>query len=529
MDALLNRKLGRRALLQATLGLTQLGLQGRLALPSRAYAQTTNGPTKLLTLYMPGGWASLFTFCGLSAAEITATIPAPFVENGEPMFFSPSQLVSLDSNGGGLKVPKLWDETELAAGRVDRRMGTSPHGWSWVQHRLWENTVAIHGIDQMTAAHVAGSVSAMCGVASSEFKSPSLHAWAAHHLYDRFPDRPLPSVWIDGPQPASLSLRGEASPLRIPRSADIQFMFSDRGANAWNGLRARDINSTLPLLDFDGATVAGGLALNPIEARSMRRLRALKGSATGATDAVLKKLHDDLGGVSKVLARDVTAIVQGTMGVQHTPKPFWAPASGGHFGVNLGGFGSESGGTYNAQFDLALRLLKSDLTTSIAIECRGPTSYGFDNGHSQGHRVQFAEVRGTFEVIGRLLGEMKATAGPNGKTLLDDTLVVMLSDFGRTWPKSGATSDHWPASTVIFAGGGLNPNRMVGSYAVNTADPTAQGFDGAPVAIREATGTVMRRPRSADIVHTALAVMGISTGVTIPGGSGEIVGVRAGT
>ena len=123
-------RIGRRALLQASLGLTQLGLLGKLAAPARAYGQTTTGPTKLLTLYMPGGWASLFTFCGLSSAEVTATIPAPFVENGEPIFFNPAQLVSLDPAGGGtgLKVPKLWDDVELAAGRVDRRLGTSPHG-----------------------------------------------------------------------------------------------------------------------------------------------------------------------------------------------------------------------------------------------------------------------------------------------------------------------------------------------------------------------------------------------------------------
>ena len=69
---------------------------------------------------------------------------------------------------------------------------------------------------------------------------------------------------------------------------------------------------------------------------------------------------------------------------------------------------------------------------------------------------------------------------------------------------------------------------MVGSYAVNTADPAAQGFDGAPIAIRESSGTVMRRPRSSDIVNTALSVMGIS-GISIPGGSGEILGVRSGT
>ncbi|MBL8951782.1 MAG: DUF1501 domain-containing protein [Myxococcaceae bacterium] len=124
---------------------------------------------------------------------------------------------------------------------------------------------------------------------------------------------------------------------------------------------------------------------------------------------------------------------------------------------------------------------------------------------------------------------MKATPGTQaGKSLLDETLVVLLSDFARTWPKSGPTSDHWPSNTVILAGGGLNANRMVGTYAVNTADANASGFDGVPVAVRESTGDVTRKPRSADVVTTALAVMGVHN-VRIPGGNGEILGVRTGT
>lgn len=495
-----------------------------------------DAPDKLLTLYMPGGWGSLFTFPSLTDTEITATIPAPFQENGEPMFFSPSQVVNLDGTSGTgaggvtpLRIPKLWDETELAAGRVDRRVGTSPHGWSWVQHRLWENACVVHGVDNMTAAHVAGAVSSLCGVASSEFKSPAMNAWAAHHLYSRFPDRPLPSVWIGGPTPASLSLRSEAAPLRIPRIADINFMFSDSRANAWTGLRASDVGSQLQPVDFQGANVAGGFVLNPMEDRVSRRFRSFKGTTNAASELVLEKLHNDLVGVSKVLAKNVTGIVAATPGVTYAPKPFWAPASGGYYGVDAGGFAADSGGTWSPQFDLALRLLKSNVCTSVAIECGGVANYGFDNGHSQGHRVQFAHVRATLEVIGRLLGEMKLTPGAKtGKTLLDETLVVIVSDFGRTWPKSGPTSDHWPSNSVIFAGGGLNANRMIGSYAVDMNDPTRQGFDGLPIPIKEASGNVTRKPRSSDIVTTALAVMGVS-GISIPGGNGEILGVRKGT
>jgi hypothetical protein len=398
-----------------------------------------------------------------------------------------------------------------------------------VQHKLWENAVAVHGVDQMTAAHVAGQVSAMCGVASSDFKSPSMHAFAAANLLPRFPDRPLPSVWISGPGPASLSLRSEAAPARVQRLADFEFLFSDARNAPWQGLRARDVGVAKDPVKFDGTPAAGGFKLNPIEERSLRRYRALKGTLNAPSEQVLQQVHDGLLGVSQVLARDVTSVISRTQGVQYTQRPFWAPGSGGLFAVDAGGFASDDGASWAAQFDLALRLLKAGVTTSIAVECPGLGNYGFDNGHSQGHRVQFAHVRGTFEIVGRLLGEMKATPGEKpGTTLLDETLVVCLSDFGRTWPKSGPTSDHWPSSTVLFAGGGLAPNRMVGGYAVDPANPTAQGYDGVPVAIQESTGPVQRVPRSSDIVTTALAVLGV-TGIRIPGGNGEVLGVRAGT
>jgi len=48
----------------------------RAFLPAwRARQSTTDTPDKLLTLFMGGGWMSLFTFCPLSDAQITAAIP----------------------------------------------------------------------------------------------------------------------------------------------------------------------------------------------------------------------------------------------------------------------------------------------------------------------------------------------------------------------------------------------------------------------------------------------------------------------
>jgi hypothetical protein len=64
--------------------------------------------------------------------------------------------------------------------------------------------------------------------------------------------------------------------------------------------------------------------------------------------------------------------------------------------------------------------------------------------------------------------------------------------------------------------------RHLASEPLNT---TAVGDGPIAVEVQESVGTFTRRPRSADIVHTALGVLGVEN-VRIPGGSGEIVGVR---
>jgi hypothetical protein len=531
--------LSRRRLLQASLGAAQVALLARAGAPKVARAQAmTDGPKQLLTLFMGGGWQSPWSFVPYTDAQVPIALTPPYVSS-EPIFFSASQLANLDGSSGSasgptppLRVAKLWNEAALKAGMPDPCTGgaTSPNGWSWAANQLWNNAMVVHGIDQTTVAHAGGQIAALCGVASSDFKSPSVQAWVADGLFSRFPDRPIPNVWIGGPMPASLSLRSQAHPARIGQTSDIQFLYSDHLAGAWQNLKASDISSTLAPVNFDGSPGPTGFVLNPIEDRVLRRLRAQRGVFTASSQSVLEQLYDGLLGVSQVLAKDVTSIVSNTQGVQYTSMPFWAPAGAtSHFAVNAPFYRSDPGTTWDPQLQLALRMLKSNVCSSVAVGLQAPAAQSWDNGHSLGHAVQFVQVRAMFEVLGRLLGEMKATPGTTaGKSLLDETLVVVLSDFARTFPGGGAhtSSDHWASHSVIFAGGGINTNRMLGSYDVQ--DPKAIGYYGAPLTIQEAAGPVTRVPRASDIVTTALAIMGINQ-IRIPGGNGEILGVRAGT
>lgn len=71
--------------------------------------------------------------------------------------------------------------------------------------------------------------------------------------------------------------------------------------------------------------------------------------------------------------------------------------------------------------------------------------------------------------------------------LLDETLVVMMGEMGRT-PRVNAQAgrDHWSmAQTVIFAGGGTKPGQVIGATDAQAAAPTTE-----PVGVNDVLRTI---------------------------------------
>lgn len=540
-------KLSRRGLFKAGLGAAQIALLERAGVrilsPGVARADG-NRPTKLLTIYVPGGWQPAYMLSPLKLDQIQTYVPRPRTwQVLEPMGYAREHVArnldgtpATDDSFGErpLRMIRLWDENALLSGRPDPRgliagwdIHSCPNGFSWQYHRLWENCVVVHGVDQGTAEHQGGQISAMCGVAGPEYRSPAIQSWVANALYERYRDtRPLPCVSLaGGPFPNPVNLPAVAAATAIDSFNELAYILTERPDMSWAGLRNR---STRPQLNFAGQSI-GAIPTNLMDERILRRARLLRGTTDSATDAFYQSLHDGYQGVSKLLARDVVTELERTRGVENTPVPYWGELGRFHWGVDLGpAAGPDSGGTWNDRFDLTLRLLKSDLCTAISLYCPGNNNFFFDT-HAD-DAVQWPYVRSIFEVLGRFLGELKATPGRNGPSLLHDTLVVIFSEFARTW---NGGSDHWPHTSVILAGAGieqggyLNTNRMFGGFAVDGMPPDSVGYEGLPVRILNEGGqVVMRPPRSQDIIFTALKTMGIDE-FFIPGGPGEIVGVRA--
>lgn len=526
----------RRQILKAALGTTQLALLGALGGRSRRARAGVDPskPSRLLTIYVPGGWMPELFFSPLTGPQITAKVPAPTSHLGEPCFFGPNDVRNLDGTGDDpdpddpsmmrLRVPHLWDEAALAGGGLDPQNNTtSPLGYAFRHDELWRDVSVIHGIDVGTAAHYSGYVSVLSGVAGPTFRSPAIQAWVAEALANVYPERPLPSVAVGGgPLGEPVHLGPSATPTAVSNTASIANTLSERSDQAWSGLRDR---SARPDIGFDSMLREGTLTTNAIDEHVRARSRRLYGTVNSGTQGFYEDFYETYATVSRQLALDLVTVLEQTVGWENF-TPTWAnPNNGpGPSGLKFGyANGGDSGAQWADSFDLALRLFKADLCSAISLEALGAGGFYFDTHQGDiGAMNQFVHVRAVLEAIGRMLHEMKQTPVGNGKSLLDDTLVLVFSEFSRTWP--GTACDHWPSTSMLVAGGGTHGNRQLGGF-----DLDVPGYSplGVPTSLIDEGGQRISRPlRTADVVFTGLRTLGVED-FFIAGGPGEIVGVRA--
>jgi uncharacterized protein (DUF1501 family) len=122
----------------------------------------------------------------------------------------------------------------------------------------------------------------------------------------------------------------------------------------------------------------------------------------------------------------------------------------------------------------------------------GSRFVSIENGHWDTHRQNTMSLRDLLvPPLDRGLAALLADLDRRG--MLDSTLVVVATEFGRS-PRINqmAGRDHWPgAFSVVMAGGGIKPGRVIGSTDKDAA-------------------SVASRPTSpADFAATILSVLGI--------------------
>jgi hypothetical protein len=102
--------------------------------------------------------------------------------------------------------------------------------------------------------------------------------------------------------------------------------------------------------------------------------------------------------------------------------------------------------------------------------------------------------------LANLIADLAATPGSEGRTLLDDTLIVAKGEFGRTVGNitSQQGRDHYFVHSALFAGGGVQGGRVIGKTTP----------DGAFV---EVPGWAEERPvYTEDVAATIYSAMGIN-------------------
>ena len=109
------------------------------------------------------------------------------------------------------------------------------------------------------------------------------------------------------------------------------------------------------------------------------------------------------------------------------------------------------------------------------------TGYGWDS-HTRNDYYQNLNFEGLFSGLGDLMAELAVTPGEESASLLEETVVVVLSEMGRTPKLNDADGkDHWPYTSVMITGPGVTGGRVVGGFDElfygKTVDPDTAELD----------------------------------------------------
>ncbi len=105
----------------------------------------------------------------------------------------------------------------------------------------------------------------------------------------------------------------------------------------------------------------------------------------------------------------------------------------------------------------------------------------------------YAQCEGLDQGLSNLLIDLAASPGLNGGTLLDETLVVAMGEFGRTvGPLTNQDGrDHYFQHFAVFAGGGVRGGRVIGETTADGGSTKEPGWSqNRPAAYEDVAATI---------------------------------------
>jgi len=116
-----------------------------------------------------------------------------------------------------------------------------------------------------------------------------------------------------------------------------------------------------------------------------------------------------------------------------------------------------------SRLDLAVQVLSAGLSRAVTLTSDG--QYGIWDSHTDNDDVQGYGFELLFSGLNDLLEQLARTNDPEGVPLSESTIVVALSEMGRT-PQYNASNgrDHWPYTSVLVVGPGVAGDQVVSGF-----------------------------------------------------------------
>jgi hypothetical protein len=333
--------------------------------------------------------------------------------------YPPARRLVWINMGGGWDILEITDPKPSSTSGIDmmydwgaaqQLAGSTEKIGRWMPNvaAMGQDVLVVRGLNMGTTSHMAGAVYMDTGVLSN---SGNVNAASIPSIVASESTATIPIIQLNGGMDPKID-RGLLSPVSVVRAQNLDLYRSMYPEST------EAMDQKMLILNYLNSSIERAKA----KTGDYDRLKAV----ASAQSKIQTQFADNVGSKLALTNED------------RTP-----------FGVNAPR--TMNNGMRDA-FALSLKLLKNNLVTCLNLGVGG-----FDT-HAGQERAMQPIVESFDYLLGRFVAELKAA------NQLDNTLIVLYSDFGRT-PKVNNNNgrDHWPVGGALMIGGGILGGRVVGA------------------------------------------------------------------